>query len=326
MTLLNFWKMQGAGNDFVVLDALSDALSDALPEHFDFAGAAKVLCARGFGAGGDGLLLLDQPGPDAQHAGAAIRMRMWNPDGSEDMCGNGLRCIVRLAHELKHVTTTQFLTQTIAGLRACEVLSAHEIRVAMGEPRFARKDIPMRPAPLIGYHKARYRRLPDPATIGVPDGADCDVSDLSAASAIEYDLQAQGAGLGTFSSLSTGSTHTVTFDRPHPIPDATFEQHSRLIENHPAFPERTSVLWAQVVERDRLKVRIWERGVGETLACGTGACAAAIVAQVTKRCEPGEHGIGVESRGGTLRVKWQPGREIFLSGPAQIVYRGVWNR
>lgn len=321
MTSLGFWKMQGAGNDFVVLDALGDAIADS----FDFANAAKVLCARGFGVGGDGLLLLDRPTRAAQNKGAAIRMRMWNPDGTEDMCGNGLRCIARLAHQQKHVISTDFVAQTLAGLRACEVLSAHQIRVAMGQPLFARRNIPMRSSRLLSYHHGQFRRIPDAKETGAPDGADCTETELPNASAIEYDLQVPGAGLGTFSSLSTGSTHTINFDRTQPMPDATFEQHSPLIENHPSFPQRTSVLWAQVIDRNHLKLRIWERGVGETLACGTGACAAAIAAQVTRRCEPGEHGIAVESRGGTLRVQWQPGREILLSGPAQIVYRGEFN-
>ncbi|MDF2439277.1 MAG: diaminopimelate epimerase [Abditibacteriota bacterium] len=330
MTSLNFWKMQGAGNHFVVLDAFSDEL----PVDFDFANAAQVLCERGFGAGGDGLLLLERPTLAAQRDGATIRMRMWNPDGSEDMCGNGLRCIARLAHEGGHVSTTHFIAQSIAGLRACEVLSQHEIRVAMGQPLFARRNIPMQSSGDVNFARstqaAVYAGSMLTGIVGGGDVAQNATNEAEAwleAPAIEYELRVPGGWSGIFTSLSTGSTHTITFGEESgaPMPEGLFEKSSRLIENHEAFPERTSVLWAQVIERDRVRLRIWERGVGETLACGTGACAAAIAAQITRRCEPGERGIAVESRGGTLWVKWQPGREIYLSGPASIVYRGVWN-
>jgi diaminopimelate epimerase len=288
MNLLHFWKMQGVGNDFVVLDALHHPL----PADFDFTRAAQVLCARHFGVGSDGLLLLDRPTADAAAAGAAIRMRMWNPDGSEDMCGNGLRCIVRLAHRHGHVPST-FVCETLAGLRACEVLPDGEIRIEMGEPQWDNDAIPLQRSP-----------------------------DFQGESVLNYMLQIAGEEAGPFTSLSTGSTHTILWSNEKLVQEK-FSSWSPQLEHHPAFPERTSIMWTQVAGPHAIKLRIWERGAGETLACGTGACAAAVAAQFTGRATPDERGeISVESRGGVLRVQWQPGHPIFLSGPAEVVFQG----
>ncbi|HVF09156.1 MAG TPA: diaminopimelate epimerase [Abditibacteriaceae bacterium] len=295
MTELAFLKMHGAGNDFVVLDGLSSPL----PDTFDFAAAALSLCAPHFGIGADGLLLLAPSDADAALAGAQVRMRMWNPDGSEDMCGNGLRCVAQLAYARGHVSSRNFIVQTRAGLRAAEVLPDGRVRVAMGHPQFDRAAIPM-------------QRPGDDAGHGDDAGPDDD------ADAIEYSLRVAGAHIPHVTSLSTGSTHTVIFTDGI-VDEATFTQLSPLIEQHAWFPERTSILWACVEDTRHLRLRIWERGVGETLACGTGACAAAVAAQVTGRC--GEH-VAAASRGGVLEIEWRPGSEIFMTGPAQSVFSG----
>ncbi len=287
---LSFWKMQGAGNDFVVLDALRHPL----PDGFDFAHAAKVLCARHLSVGSDGLLLLDWPTPKAKAADAAIRMRMWNPDGTEDMCGNGLRCIVRLAHAHEHIPLT-FVCETLAGLRGCEILEDGEIRVEMGEPSFDWAEIPLRRS-----------------------------DDFQGESNVDYTLRINGETVAPLTSLSTGSTHTVLFSNQSQI-DEKFKSWSPRLEHHAAFPERTTVLWTQVRGPHEVQVRIWERGVGETLACGTGACATAVAAQITNRAMPDADGnIAVHSGGGVLRVTWQPGQPILLTGPAEVVYKGTF--
>jgi diaminopimelate epimerase len=272
-----FVKMHGAGNDFVVLDALSTPLPDA----FDFARAAQVLCARHFGIGGDGLLLLE-----ASHS-ADVRMRMWNPDGTEDMCGNGLRCIARLAWRRGHIASRPFVVETLAGLRRCEVLANEQIRIEMGEPLFAPEEIPF--APHISLE------------------------------ATEYALPVGEQLIPHVTSLSTGSTHTVIFVDELPD-DAGFFALSPLIENHAWFPERTSVLWTKM-EKDTARIRIWERGAGETLACGTGACAVAVAAQVTKRAHSP---LAVRSRGGVLDIQWQAGSSIWMTGPARVVFEGAF--
>jgi len=274
--------MHGAGNDFVVLDALRNPL----PADFNFPAVAQQLCRRHFGAGADGLLLLTDA-EDENHA--AVRMRLWNPDGSEDMCGNGLRCIARLAHARGHVAANQFTVQTLAGLRAAHVLEDGRVRVAMGEPRFDLAAVPMRP----DDHWESER-------------------------AVEYSLPVGEEKIPHVTTLSTGTAHTVIF-LDEPLADEEFERLSPQIENHVWFPERTSVLWARIEDEHNVRLRIWERGAGETLACGTGACAAAVAAQITNRAQPP---VRVHSRGGVLTIEWAPGAEIQMTGPAEVVFEG----
>jgi diaminopimelate epimerase len=280
-TPLPFVKIQGAGNDFVVLDSLSHPLA---PET-DFATLAIALCDRHFGVGGDGLLLLDR----AQEGQADVRMRMWNPDGSEDMCGNGLRCIVRLAHERGHAEW-EFEVQTLAGTRRARVEDSRDICVEMGEPQWDAASIPLDTSLIQGQPQ-------------------------------EFFLELGGERVGPLCSVSTGSTHTVLWTDEKTVA-RWFEEWSPVLETHPAFPERSSILWAQVLAPTESRVRIWERGVGETLACGTGACAVAVAAMRTGRTN--QRVMKVQSRGGTLAISWYEGEPIWKSGPAQVVFSGVW--
>ncbi|MBW3635536.1 MAG: diaminopimelate epimerase [Armatimonadetes bacterium] len=261
-----------------------DLISHPLPPDFDLPAAALALCERRRGVGADGLLSLEPA-----TGGADLQMRMWNPDGSEDtMCGNGLRCVAALAWVKQHVQNPRFAVQTRAGNRQIEVLGPHSIRAAMGEPLFE----------------------PSQAPIDLPQRGD----------AIDIEIRVGEATLRA-TTLSTGSTHTVIFLK-NPLSEADFQTLSPLLENHPLFPQRTSVIWAVAEGAERFKIRIWERGVGETLACGTGACAVAVAAQVSGRSE---QNVAVESRGGVLKVEWTRGEEIFLTGPAHPVFEGVWN-
>jgi diaminopimelate epimerase len=203
------------------------------------------------------------------------------------MCGNGLRCIIYLAHR-RGYGGDNFIVQTPVGLRAAQVLPNGLVRVAMGEPSFEPAEIPMNLPP-------EY------------------------SNPVEYLLTVSDVTIPHVTSMFTGSTHTVIFV-PQELSEETFQTLSPKIEHHAWFPERTSIMWAQVMGDSRLKLRIWERGVGETIACGTGACAAAVAAQVTNRC----HGpIEVESRGGVLRIEWEPRKQIYKTGPAAVVYEGV---
>ena len=280
-TTIPFWKMHGAGNDFVVLDALRFPL----PANFDFPRAAELLCARHFGVGSDGLLLLDA----STTSKAQVRMRMWNPDGSEDMCGNGLRCIAQLAHANGHVTTNEFITQTLAGLRSCTIQGNGQVRIEMGQPDFAFDAIPMLP--------------------------------IQRDNTQQYTLAVAGWDFPNCVSLTTGSTHTAIFIDEE-LSESDFQKYSPLIENHPQFPERTTVLWTQVLAPNTLRVRIWERGAGETLACGTGACAVAVAAKTTGRAQGS---IAVQSKGGTLEIEWdnENGLPIFMTGPTRTVFSGT---
>ena len=280
MSSLSFHKMHGAGNDFVVLDGLSRPIAPAL----DIARLAQLLCIRRFGVGADGLLTLEPSDV------ADARMRMWNPDGTPDMCGNGLRCVAELAHKLGHIQKENFSIETIAGVRQIEKLRDGRIRTAMGVPQWAPAIVPI-----------------DAAT-----------------PLVNGQIEVGGEVLRNVSALSTGSTHTVIF-RDTQLSEAEFQTLSPQLENHPLFPARTSVMWAIADESapdgaDKFKIRIWERGAGETLACGTGACAVGVAAIATGRA----HGpIRVESRGGELEVEWnESDGEIALTGRATYVYAG----
>ena len=280
---MRFTKMQGIGNDFVVVDRA------ALPPDFDLPGLAVRACDRHFGIGADGLLLVERGGH------AAFAMRMFNPDGTEDMCGNGLRCAGLWALRAGWAQPeTPFLIATKEGNKPLHTVDigqtkrTAQLRVDMGLPKFAPADIPF----------------------CTPPGMD---------RVVGYPLNV-GDETFNITALNTGSTHTVIFgEMPY---EKTFQRVSPLIENNPLFPERTSVLWATPQGNDTIAVRIWERGVGETLGCGTGACAVGVAAQLAKMICP-DQSVQVISKGGVLWIDWPgEGRPITMTGPAHIVYNG----
>ena len=284
---MRFTKMQGVGNDFVVV------AGEELPPDVDLAALAIQTCDRKFGIGADGLLTVSRHDPDA-----TFRMRMFNPDGTEDTCGNGLRCVSLWAHRAGWLSGhREFTVKTAEGVRAARLLEVAEdgrmgtFGVEMGIPKFEPTDLPFVAPP--GERIIAY-----PFTVG----------DRT------YPITV----------VNTGSTHTVIFD--YALPDEeTFQTISPLIENHPLFPERTSVLWAVPLEENRYRVRIWERGAGETLGCGTGACAVGVAA-IVRELSGRDVALDVVSAGGTLQITW-PDRNapVDMVGPAQIVYDGVFD-
>jgi len=278
--------MHGAGNDFVILDLFDVRGLAKRP----LAGLAVAMCDRHLGAGGDGLLTLEPAPPGSP---AEVRMRMWNPDGTEDMCGNGLRCVAALAVARNRVNRPRFTVATLAGLRPAQVEAGGMVTVGMGHPSLDWNQIP------------------------VSENA---AAALGRAGALDYDLPLEDQILHHVSSLSTGSTHTVIF-RDEPVAESEFLSTSPKLEVHRWFPARTSLMWATLSGPNRFTLRIWERGVGETLACGTGACAVAVAARLTGRARGP---VTLECRGGTLSVEWEPGSEIQLTGATRQVYEGVF--
>jgi len=272
---MDFWKYHGAGNSFALLEGRHG-------DERDWPSLAQALCAHHTGVGADGLLVV------LPSEVANLRMRMFNPDGSEDMCGNGLRCVALHAVERGRAAGA-FRVETLAGVRRVDVVSHRD------------------PHAVVAAGMGRADLRPEAIPANLP-GAD----------ARGIELEAGGTWLRA-TALSTGSAHCVILGPP---PDeAEFQRLSPLIEHHPLFPERVSVIWTTVAGQDALRLRIWERGAGETWACGTGACAAAVAAHLEKLCGCE---VAVSSRGGTLRVAIGPELELTLTGPAARVFRGVW--
>ena len=276
---IEFTKMQGIGNDFVIVNGDSHPNTDWPP-------LAVEMCRRHTGIGADGLLVL------LRSRSADVLMRMFNPDGTPDVCGNGMRCVARYVYDRSRPdgeSRTALTIETRAGIR--RAIPAPDSRgqrwtVEMGEPRFAPADVPI---------AAKSERVLDfPLRVG---GRDVPIT-----------------------ALSTGSTHSVILVSELPG-DQEFLTVSPMIENHPLFPQRTSVMWTRFDGPHHAEMRIWERGAGETWGCGTGACAAAITGIL--------HGIAatpvrVSSKGGELEVDWTSGEQAFLTGPAEYTYSGVW--
>lgn len=273
--------MQGIGNDFVVVDGRRNSGQD-------WSILAIELCDRRLGIGADGLLVLDNT-----HL-ADVMMRMYNPDGTPDVCGNGLRCIARYAVEQGIVPQDTLRIATLAGVRPAQVQRngtghVEKITVDMGLPHFEPLSIPMR---------------------------------VAAERIVDYPLLLENGQVLPITALSTGTAHAVTFVDALPE-DSCFFTLSPEVEEHPLFPERTSLMWCQVESPSRLRLRIWERGTGETWGCGTGACAAAVAAILHGYAAPGEP-LTVASRGGELTIRWQEGDPIEMTGPAEYVFEGTY--
>lgn len=272
MQKLQFTKMQSVGNDFIMINGLDG-------EGSNWELLSRKLCDRHFGIGGDGLIVI-LPSKTADY-----RMRMFNPDGTEDMCGNGLRCSVRLFYESERPEKTHFKVETVSGIKELDILDIDEwiVRANLGEPLLSPKDIPVH---------------------------------LDFSPIVDYPLKVDDSVFNA-TILSTGTTHTVIFFKD--LTEEIFQTYSPKIENHRIFPDRTSIMWVTEEDRDKLKIRIWERGVGETLSCGTGACAVA-VAKVLKDGERTSY--KVISKGGTLDVEWKDKKNILLSGKVEVIFKG----
>jgi diaminopimelate epimerase len=283
MRKLAFTKMQGCGNDYVYL--VADRVRPADP-----GALARRLSDRRFGIGGDGLILL------CPSVNADVRMEMYNTDGSRgEMCGNGIRCVARLHYESSGGCKNPIVVDTDCGPKTIALKleggRAVAATVDMGAPILEGREIPVDHIGLV---------IDFPLEIG----------------GCEYRLTA----------LSMGNPHCVVFvedDGVFGLDDAEFARLARQFEHHPFFPRRVNTEFILPLSRTRLKMRVWERGSGETLACGTGACAAQVAAVLTNRAD---RGATVELRGGKLEIEWRErGAEaghVFMTGEAVTVFSG----
>lgn len=267
-----FTKMHGQGNDFVVIDGVSQpvALTPAI---------VRALASRHFGIGCDQVLLVERPADPAND----FRYRIWNADGGEvEQCGNGARCFARYVRDQGLTPKDVLRVETAAGLIQPRLLASGEVAVDMGQPRFRPADVPFVPTG------------PGPL----------------------YPLDVGGARV-MVSVVSMGNPHAVQF--VDDVDAAPVAAQGPLIERHPAFPARVNAGYAQVVSRQHLRLRVWERGAGETLACGTGACAAAVAGM---RLGHLDAEVRVSTRGGDLRVAWGGAANTETAPMPPVIMRG----
>jgi diaminopimelate epimerase len=283
MAKLGFTKMHGCGNDYIYV--IADRVRPTDP-----AALARRLSDRRFGIGGDGLILL------APSKSADVRMEMYNADGSRgEMCGNGIRCLARLHYQRAQRPRNPVVVETDCGLKTVELKFADgrvcEATVDMGEPILEGREIPV-----------------------AADGC-----------VIDYPLETGGRAW-RITAVSMGNPHCVVFvdnDAVFALEDSEFARVARQFEHHPFFPRRVNTEFELPLSRERLRMRVWERGSGETLACGTGACAVLVAAVLTGQSE---RRATVELRGGKLQIEWreQGGNadHVMMTGEAVEVFSG----
>ena len=252
-----------------------------------FAERASQLCDRNYGIGADGLVVIER-GKEAP-----FLMRIFNPDGSEaEMCGNAIRCLARYLWEREMIGEQTFFMETGAGSKKVSLLlqgkMVQAVEVDMGAPELQSTAIPVSGPP---------RRVSDEA------------------------LSVEGNNI-LFSAVSMGNPHCVVF-----LPlldDIPWHRWGKLLENDPLFPQRTNVEFVQVLDEQEVKVRVWERGVGSTLACGTGACAVVVAGVLSGRLRSP---VQVNLPGGTLKITWEEeGAGVTMEGPAEEVFNGSFKK
>ncbi|PTQ88376.1 diaminopimelate epimerase [Agitococcus lubricus] len=271
---LEFTKMHGLGNDFVVIDCISQRAR--LDTH-----QIKQIADRHFGVGFDQLLLVEAPTrPDVD-----FRYRIFNADGSEvQQCGNGARCFARFVRDRKLSRKTKLIVETASGIIELNIAPNGWVRVNMGVPRLEPNDIPF----------------------------------IASARALTYPLDVSDHII-EISAVSMGNPHAVIL--VDNVNTAPVREWGRIIENHPRFPERVNVGFLEIIDRQRAKLRVFERGSGETLACGTGTCAA-VVAGIQQGLL--DERVRVQLRGGELDIRWQgEGHPVWMTGPTARVFDGV---
>lgn len=271
--LLEFTKMHGLGNDFMVVDLISQrAYLDTL--------TIQRLANRNFGVGFDQLLIVEPPDIPS----ADFKYRIFNADGSEvEQCGNGVRCFARFVHERQLTTKTKIKVQTKAGIVEPELGTNGWVRVNMGYPKFLPQEIPF--------------VAEEPENL--------------------YDIDLVGGEKLTIDVVNMGNPHAVTI-----VPDVLTADVAKIgpqVESHVRFPARVNAGFMQIIDEKHARLRVYERGVGETLACGTGACAAAVSGM---RRGLLSSKVEIELAGGKLQIEWKEGDVVWMTGPTANVYEG----
>jgi diaminopimelate epimerase len=287
---MNFSKLQATGNDFILVDAFTER------PKADWEKLARAMCNRHFGVGADGLILVQNS------TNADLKMRLFNSDGSEaEVSGNGLRCFAKYAIEKGLAGkmssragqgTRSLSIETLSGIRKVKTyISGNKVsraEVNMGLPLFRPEQIPV---------KAEVATVP----------------------ILDYPLVINKKKL-VLTLVSMGNPHAVTFSS-RPVDDFLLAEIGPKVERHSMFPQRTNFEVARVLSKGKIQARVWERGVGETLACGSGASAIAVAARLLDYVD---RQVDIMLPGGTLTVSWDKEGEVLLTGPVEEVFTGEW--
>ena len=263
--MFSFYKMQGTGNDFIVLDCIDNKFEYSLPV------LSKYLCDRHYGVGADGVILI------YESEIADFKMKIFNHDGTEaEMCGNGIRCFAKYVYEKNRINKTEFLIETLAGIKKVKLNLENEkvlsVQVNMGEPQISNLKH------LVEIDKIQYLLYP----------------------------------------VSIGNPHAVCFVED--VENVDVEKIGPILENYKYFPNKTNVEFVQIIDKNNIKVRVWERGVGETNSCGTGSCASSIVC-INENLT--ENLVTVQLKGGNLNVQYnKENNNLKLIGTAEEVFEG----
>jgi len=289
---MRFSKLQATGNDFILVDART--------KEEEWSKLARAMCDRHFGAGADGLILVQNS------TTADLKMHIFNSDGSEaEVSGNGLRCFAKYTIE-KGLTgkissrakqgNCSLTIETLSGVRKVKAYTSrnkvNRVEVNMGLPQFQPDQIPVK------------------VKVDIP---------IASGPILDYPLLIDGKKL-TLSLLSIGNPHAVSFSS-RPVADFPLAEIGPKVERHPMFPQRINFEVVRVLSRGKIEARVWERGVGETLACGSGACAIAVAAQLSGYAETQ---VDIMLEGGTLTISWDRVGEVLLTGPVEEVFTGEW--
>lgn len=278
--LIEFTKMHGLGNDFMVIDLVTQRMT-LTPE------LIRLLADRRIGIGFDQLLIVEPPTrPDVD-----FKYRIFNADGGEvSQCGNGARCFASFVQARKLSFKQRLRVETLSGIITLSTDRYGWVQVDMGKPKFEPKEIPFAPKAITKIGNA-------------------------------YRLDVDGTPVQLYVA-NMGNPHAVI--KVDDVLSADVERLGKLIESHEAFPERVNVGFMQVINQRHIRLRVFERGVGETQACGTGACAA-----VATGIREGWLDEGVDIRaqlyGGSLAIRWQDGYSLMMTGPSTFVYEGVFS-
>ena len=294
---MKFVKMHGCGNDYVYVNCFSETVEH--PEE-----VAKAVSDRHFGIGSDGLILI-RPSEVAD-----FEMAMYNADGSRgEMCGNGIRCVAKYVYDFGLTDKTSISVETLAGIKYLDLTvkdgKVELVRVNMGAPILAPSEIPV-----LAAGSGQEGDHPGDSVIHTDvDSPDAIIAQPLSVAGKEYKVTC----------VSMGNPHCVIF-MDEDVRALDLEKIGPDFESHQAFPKRTNTEFVNVIDETHLRMRVWERGSGETLACGTGTCAtvvAAILNGLTKNA------VDVELLGGSLHIEWDREADlVYMTGPAKVVFTG----